>query len=41
MKAILFALLLSACSTPVQFVLGDVVPAPGGCIEARQRGHQC
>lgn len=40
MKAIIFALLLSAC-TPVQFVLEDVVPAPGGCIEARQRGHQC
>ena len=40
MKAMIFALLLTAC-TPPQFVLGDVVPAPGGCIEARTRGHQC
>ena len=39
-QSILIALLLSGCS-PTPFVLGDEVPPPYGCIEARGRGHEC
>ena len=34
------AVLVAACS-PTQFVLGEEVTPPNGCIEARSRGHEC
>lgn len=35
--------LLSGCgafSSP-QFKIGEVIPTPQGCIDARTRGHDC
>ena len=26
---------------PKQFVLGDEITTPQGCVEARKRGHDC
>ena len=38
--ATLLALELSGCA-PKQFVLGDEITTPAGCVEARARGHDC
>lgn len=34
------AAVLTAC-TATPFVLGDEAKPPQGCIEARERGHEC
>lgn len=38
--ATLLVLELSACA-PKQFVLGDEITTPAGCVAARERGHEC
>ena len=38
--ATLVVLELSGCA-PQQFVLGDEITTPQGCVEARKRGHDC
>lgn len=39
-RAVALCLLLAGCAEQ-HFVLGPVVPAPQGCLEARTRGNDC
>lgn len=40
LMAILSVLLLSACA-PTPFLVGREVSTPAGCVDAKERGHEC